>query len=127
VLPSIRGVVGLAMATALTLGGCGGDSGSDDQASGGSSSADVVIDIDVHDGTVTPMAGRVDVEVGQKVTLHIRSDAAEEIHVHSQPEHEYELAAGDDVRKSFTVYSTGIVSVEAHHLDETIVRLVVRP
>ncbi len=55
------------------------------------------------------------------------SDAAEEIHVHSDPEHEYEVAAGDDKTFTFTLDTPGQVAVEAHHLDVTIVELVARP
>jgi hypothetical protein len=66
-------------------------------------------------------------KVGQKVTLHITSDAHETIHVHSEPEQEFEIGAGDDVEKSFTIDQPGQVAVEAHHLGVTIVQLVVRP
>ena len=79
------------------------------------------------DGKVTPQGDRVEVKVGQKVTLHITSDAHETIHVHSEPEQEFEIGAGDDVEKSFTIDTPGQIAVEAHHLDVTIVQLVVRP
>jgi major membrane immunogen (membrane-anchored lipoprotein) len=115
---------------AVFLTGCGGDTGtvsSSPNPSGENSSDEVVVDISIKDGTVTPQGARVDATVGQKVTLHITSDADEAIHVHSEPEHEYELGPGDDVKKSFTVHTPGVVAVEAHHLDLTIVRVVVRP
>ena len=85
------------------------------------------MDIAIKDGKVTPQGDRVDVKVGQKVTLHITSDVEEAIHVHSEPEHEYEVGPGDDVEKSFTIDTPGQIAVEAHHLDLTIVQLVVRP
>jgi major membrane immunogen (membrane-anchored lipoprotein) len=107
-------------ATSLLLAGCGGSDNSD-------AKKPVVVDISVHDGKVTPQGDRVNVKVGQKVTLHITSDVDEEIHVHSEPEHEYEIGKGDDVKKSFTIGTPGQVAVEAHHLDVTIVQLVVRP
>ena len=116
-------------AVTLVLAGCGdtdtgtiSSSPTDKQSSG-----PVVLDIAVKDGKVTPHGDRVDVKVGQKVTLHISSDADEAIHVHSEPEHEYEVGPGDDVEKSFTIDTPGQVAVEAHHLDLTIVQLVVRP
>ena len=87
----------------------------------------VVVDIAVKDGKVTPQGDRVDMKVGQKVTLHIASDAHETIHVHSEPEHEFEIEPGDDIEKSFTIDTPGQIAVEAHHLDATIVQLVVRP
>lgn len=89
--------------------------------------AGTVVDITIKDGKVTPQGGRVEVTAGQKVTLQMTSDAAEEIHVHSQPEHSYEIAPGESLTKSFTLDTPGQVAVEAHHLDVTIVQLVVRP
>ena len=109
-------------AAALVLTGCGSDS-----SPSGSSDDPVVVDIAVKDGKVTPQGDRVDAKVGQKITLHITADADEEIHVHSEPEHEYEVKPGDDVEKSFTIKTPGQVAVEAHHLDVTIVQLVVKP
>lgn len=109
----------------LLLAGCGGsDSSAGDIPA---KDAGVTVDIAVKDGKVTPQGKRVDVKVGQKVTLHVTSDADEEVHVHSEPEHEYEIAPGDDKTYSFTIDTPGQVAVEAHHLDATIVQLVVRP
>lgn len=112
-----------ACAAALVLTGCG----SSDGGSSGSSDGPVTVDIAIKDGKVTPQGDRVDVKVGQKVTLHITSDTDEEIHVHSEPEHEYEVKPGDDVEESFTIETPGQVAVEAHHLEATIVQLVVKP
>ncbi len=117
-------------AALVLLAGCGGDTGtvsSSPTPSAKDPDQAVVVDIAVKDGDVTPQGDRVDVKVGQKVTLHITSDAEEEVHVHSEPEHEYELAPGDDVEKSFTIDTPGQIAVEAHHLEKTIVQLVVRP
>jgi hypothetical protein len=119
----MKTVIALLAAT-LVLAGCGS---SDGGSSGSTSDQPVTVDIAVKDGKVTPQGDRVDVKVGQKVTLHITSDADEEIHVHSEPEHEYEVKPGDDVKESFTITTPGQVAVEAHHLDVTIVQLVVKP
>ena len=129
-------IVAMVFATALLLAACGGnDTGtvssspnpSPQESSAAEPSDDVVVDIAVKDGKVTPQGDRVEMQVGQKVTLHITSDAHETIHVHSEPEHEYEVSAGDDVEKSFTIDTPGQIAVEAHHLGVTIVQLVVRP
>ena len=123
-----------AVRRSLLLAGCGGDdtgtvSSSPDPAHRvhPRPSEDVVVDIAIKDGKVTPQGDRVEVKAGQKVTLRITSDAHETIHVHSEPEHEFEIGAGDDVEKSFTIDTPGQIAVEAHHLDVTIVQLVVRP
>jgi len=126
--------IAVAFAAALVLAGCGGsDTGTvssspnPEQSSAAESSEDVVVDIAVKDGKVTPQGDRVDVKVGQKITLRITSDARETIHVHSEPGQEFEIGEGDDVEKSFTIDKPGQIAVEAHHLGVTIVQLVVRP
>jgi len=110
------------LACALVLAGCG-----ESESDGGLKASGPTVDIVVKDGKVTPHGKRVKVKAGQSVTLHITSDADEEIHVHSDPEHEYEVKPGDDVTESFTLKTPGQVAVEAHHLDVTIVQLVVTP
>ena len=115
---------------ALLIAGCGNDTGtvsSSPNPGTAEPSGDVVVDIAIRDGEVTPQADRIEMKVGQRVTLHIASDAHETIHVHSEPEQEFEVRDGDDVEKSFTIDVPGQVAVEAHHLDATIVQLVVRP
>lgn len=131
----------LAAVLAVGLTACGGGDDTDVRASDSASpsaSADattkapasdgVTVEITIGaDGKVTPQGDRVDVKVGQKVTLQITAKAAEEIHVHSDPEHTYDVEAGDTVSKSFTLDTPGQVAVEAHHADATIAQLVVRP
>ena len=124
-------IVAALFAAALLLAGCGCDDtgtvSSSPNPTAEKPPGAFVVDIAIKDGKVTPQGDRVDVEVGQKVTLHITSDAHDTIHVHSEPEREYEIGPGDDVEKSFTIDTPGQVAVEAHHLDATIVQLVVRP
>ncbi|MCW2771321.1 MAG: hypothetical protein JWR27_2754 [Aeromicrobium sp.] len=144
--------IAAALAAALLLSGCAG-SGSDETSRGEAKeqtepqssqdaeaqhkladkvreeadAAGAIVEIVIKDGKVSPRGDRVEVKAGQKVTLAITSDAHEQIHVHSEPEHEYEVGPGDTVTKSFTIETPGQVAVEAHHLDATIVQLVVRP
>lgn len=113
-------------ASVLLLTGCAQSGSESDGGLGSDPSQPVTINIKILDGKVTPQGERVNVKVGQKITLHITSDTDEEVHVHSTPEHEYELAAGDDVKHSFSLKVPGQVAVEAHHLDVTILQLVVR-
>ncbi|MDX6278903.1 MAG: hypothetical protein QOJ72_3031 [Nocardioidaceae bacterium] len=111
-------------ACALLLAGCGGSES--DGGLGQDPTKPVTVDIVIKDGKVTPQGERVNVKVGQKIALHVTSDADEEVHVHSEPEHEYELKPGDDKTYSFSLKVPGQVAVEAHHLDVTIAQLVVR-
>jgi plastocyanin len=111
------------LACALVLTGCGSESSGTAHDPGEATTVDIVF----KDGKVTPQGKRVKVKVGEPVTLNITSDADEEIHVHSDPEHEYEVSAGEPVTEEFTIETPGQVAVEAHHLDVTIVQLVVEP
>jgi len=96
-------------------------------ASAAAEDAGVVVDIVIKDGKATPQGDRVEATVGEPITLNVTSDADEEIHVHSDPEHTYDVAPGDSISESFTIDTPGQIAVEAHHLDVTIVQLVVRP
>ncbi|MBC7631970.1 MAG: hypothetical protein H7290_10995 [Flavobacterium sp.] len=97
------------------------------ESDGGLGAGGPVVEIVVKDGKVTPEGRRVEVTVGQEIALHVTSDAAEELHVHSDPEHTFEVARGGDKTFTFTIRTPGQVAVEAHHLGVTIVQLVVRP
>jgi plastocyanin len=119
------------LAAVLLIGSCGGNdtgtvSSSPDPATESPASEDVIVDIAIKGGKVTPQGDRVDVKVGQTVTLRISSDTAEEVHVHSDPEHTYEVKPGADIEESFAIDTPGQVAVEAHEMDATIVQLVVR-
>jgi predicted small lipoprotein YifL len=89
----------------------------------------VVVDITIADGEVTPTGEEVEARVGEPIELHVDSDAADELHVHSQPEHSFEVEAdpGKTQVFEFTVDIPGQVDVESHATGETIVTLVVRP
>ncbi len=113
----------LALAGLLILAGCGSSDAKDKVADAGPK----VVDIVFKDGKVTPQGERVDVKVGQKIELHVTSDRDDEVHVHSTPEHEYEVPAdAKDKTFTFSIKTPGQVAVESHGLDVTILQLVVR-
>jgi plastocyanin len=126
-------------AVTLLLAGCGGSSSgetpppaaatTDAPAAEPPADADagVVVDVEIKDGQVTPQGERVEARVGQPITLTITSDVDEEIHVHSDPDHTWQVAAGESITESFTVDTPGQVAVEGHDLGVTIVQFVVRP
>lgn len=123
-------------AATLLLAGCAGSGSADGPGVGtnpessaatpSSEAKGTPVEIVIKDGKVTPQGKRVEVKVGDPITLHITSDADEELHVHSDPEHEYAIAPGDDKTFTFTLKVPGQVAVEAHHLDVTILQLVAR-
>lgn len=90
------------------------------------SAAGVVIAVRIAGGVVTPTNERVDAKVGEKITINVDSDVAEELHVHSVPDHEFEILPVPGQVFSFTVDLPGQVAIELHHSDKTVATLVVR-
>jgi hypothetical protein len=84
----------------------------------------VVIDVTIANGQVSPNGKKMDVQVGQQIVLNVTSDQADEIHAHTGGDgYELEVAAGKKVTGSFTLTSPGSYEVESHHLEKTIVIL----
>ena len=109
------------MLCAVPLAACGdADSGG---GSGGSSSEPKVIDVTFDGDSVTPNGERIEVSVGQPITLHVTADAPGEIHVHSSPEQELEYAQGTSDVKLTPIDAPGTVDVESHALEKVIVQL----
>jgi hypothetical protein len=117
----------------LTLGAtaaCGDDDSSSSPAGSGSSpesgSGQQVIEVTFKGDSVTPNGDRVEVQHGQPVELKVTADAPGEIHVHSEPEQELEYDKGTSTVEIAPIDAPGIVDVESHSLDKTIVQLEVR-
>jgi hypothetical protein len=114
----------VAVAVAGGLAGCDSAStGRSEKPTGGGLSVDVTI---AH-GQVTPANAVLRATVRQPITLHVTSDAADELHVHSVPDHKFEVAAAANQTFEFTVDVPGNVDVELHHLDRTVATIQVRP
>lgn len=86
----------------------------------------VVLDVTMIDGEVTPRGARVQLKVGQPLTLSVHSDSADELHVHTDPEQEFVVKANSNQRFTFTVDRPGKVAVEVHDLDVVIAEVLVR-
>lgn len=86
----------------------------------------VVLGVTIIDGEVTPRGARVNLKVGQSLTLSIRSDVDEQIHVHTDPEKTFRVKAGSHRRVTFSVDRPGAVAVEVHHLDVVVAEVLVR-
>jgi hypothetical protein len=121
-----RALAVLALLVSVTgLAGCGDDDSS--SADDGSNELPTkTIDVTFEGSDVTPNGDRVEVQVGQPVEFVVKADAEGEIHVHSDPEHEFEYGAGTTTLQSFTIDKPGIVEVESHDLEKTIVQLEVK-
>jgi hypothetical protein len=84
-------------------------------------------DLTISHGEVTPTNATWQAKVGQPVTVRVTSDAADELHVHSSPDHEFEVAAAPNQVFTFTVDVPGSVDIELHKLDKTVATLQVQP
>ena len=135
--PVRAAIIGCA-AVALVA-GCGSSSGgtspttaepvpSTDSAASVSAQPDTLqMNLSIDGGTVEPTNQRLDASVGQSISMSITSDVADELHVHSVPEHTFEIEPGKDQLFAFTVDVPGQVDIELHHSDRTVATLVVRP
>lgn len=99
--------------------------GDDETAGDGAPSNTQTIDISFSGNSVTPSGERVEVEAGQPIDLVVKADEPGEIHLHSDPEQEFEYASGTTTLK-MTIDRPGVVEVESHDLEQVIVQLEVR-
>jgi hypothetical protein len=116
----ILAILAVLTCTLTTVAACGEDSPAS------SSDEPKVIEVTFDGDSVTPNGDRVEVSVGQPVELDVTADAPGEIHVHSSPEQELEYDKGASTVKLAPIDKPGIVEVESHTLDKTVVQLEVR-
>ncbi len=110
----------------LSTAACGDDGGSGTSGTGSGGGDDATtVEITFADGDVTPSGERVEVAVGEPVDLVITADEAGEIHVHSEPEQEFEYAEGETTVE-LELDRPGVVEVESHDLEKVIVSLEVK-
>ncbi|MDZ4265981.1 MAG: hypothetical protein U1D00_09840, partial [Mycobacterium sp.] len=88
--------------------------------------APLVIDVTIEGGDVTPSNAALQAAVGQPIVIRVASDSADELHVHSTPEHTFDIGVGPDQSFEFTVDMPGRVDVELHQLPKTIATIQVR-
>lgn len=85
------------------------------------------VNVTIANGQVTPTNATLQARVRQQITLHVTSDATDELHVHSVPDHKFQVAAAPNQTFQFSVDVPGNVEVELHHLDRTIATIQVQP
>jgi hypothetical protein len=89
--------------------------------------ADLTIDVTIAGGQVNPANATLQAKVKQQITLKVSSDTADELHVHSVPDHKFQVAAAPNQTFQFSVDVPGNVEVELHHLKRTVATIQVRP
>ena len=118
----------------VLVAGCGGDttpvaptpSQPTQESTEGIKPGPVALDVTIIDGEVQPRGARVELKVGQPLTLAVSSDVADELHVHSHPEQTFQVNRGSNQRFTVTVDQPGTVAVELHDADVVIAELLVR-
>lgn len=83
------------------------------------------LDVTIRGGEVIPTNTQMDAQVGQPIVIRVNSDTADELHVHSSPEHSFAITPTNGQSFQFTVDVPGRVDVELHKLHTTIVTITV--
>jgi hypothetical protein len=83
------------------------------------------LDVTIKGGEVTPTNTQMDARVGEPIVIRVNSDAADELHVHSNPEHSFAISPTNGQSFQFTVDVPGRVDVELHHLHTTVATITV--
>ena len=125
-------------ATALITAGCGGSGGTAGPSSAPSSTAApqltdqqdpptrLLLDVTIKGGEVTPTNEPLQGAVGEPVVIRVNSDAADQLHVHSNPEHTFTVEPKNGQQFQFTVDVPGKVDVELHELGRTVATITVQ-
>jgi uncharacterized protein (DUF4415 family) len=127
-------------AAALLLAGCGGNRSDDQTTADNAQSAPAAsqmtdaqtppqrleINVSIKNGTVTPTNEQLQAKVKEPIVIRVDSDAADELHVHSTPEHSFPIAVGPAQQFQFTVDMPGRVDIELHELNKTIATVAVQ-
>jgi hypothetical protein len=131
------------MAAALITAGCGGSDNSDNASASSSSSQPstvspsdmsndqapptrLVVDVDIKGGNVIPTNEQLQAAIKEQIVIRVNSDATDELHVHSTPEHSFNVEAKPAQVFQFTVDVPGKVDVELHKLNKTIATIQVQ-
>jgi sporulation-control protein spo0M len=130
-------------AAALLIAGCGGGA-NETPASSSSSGAPastaaptsltdqqappkrLTVDVTIKGGTVTPTNQALQAGLGDPIVIRVNSDAEDELHVHSSPDHSFKIEAKPSQQFQFTVDVPGKVDVELHHAGVTIATITVQ-
>jgi hypothetical protein len=137
-----RTLAALAATAVLAAAGCGGSNPSGDAA--GSSPATptstgipplsdqqappkrLVIDVALKAGEVTPVNAQVQTTVGSPIIIRVDSDAADQLHVNSTPEHTFTVEPRAGQSFQFTVDAPGKIDVVLHELKRTVATIQVQ-
>ncbi len=86
----------------------------------------LVVDVTIKGGDVAPTNEQLQTSVGVPIILRVDSDVADQLHVHSNPEHTFTVEPKPGQSFQFTVEVPGRVDVELHELNRTIATITVQ-
>ncbi|MGV0871642.1 hypothetical protein [Mycolicibacterium sp. XJ879] len=86
----------------------------------------VTLDVTIEGGQVDPTNAQLEAKVGEPIVIRVNSDAPDELHVHSTPEHTFPVKAEPGQQFQFTVDVPGRVDVELHDANKTVATIQVR-
>jgi hypothetical protein len=128
--------------TALIVAGCGGTKNDASESNSAGPSQSTVSPSDNSDAQappdrlniyvsitgdrVTPVNDQLHAAVGEQIIIKVSSDTADELHVHSNPEHTFEVKPGPPQTFQFTVAVPGRVDVELHEANKTVATIAVQ-
>ena len=114
-----RRAAALVLAAALTLTACSDDEPQDKDASA------ETIEITITGDEISPLGERFEVEAGEPFPVSITADREGSMHVHSNPEQEWDFTDGT-TELEVTIDQPGVVEVELHDPDVVVLQLEVR-
>jgi hypothetical protein len=130
-----RALLVLATAALLTA-GCGGATDKSGPANPSVSPSGVsdaqappdrlTIDVSITGDLVTPVNEQLRAAVDEQIIIKVSSDTEDELHVHSTPEHTFEVKPGSPQTFQFTVAVPGRVDVELHNANKTVATIAVQ-
>jgi hypothetical protein len=86
----------------------------------------LVVDVEIKGDNVTPTNQQLQAGVKEQIVIRVNSDAADELHVHSTPEHSFNVEAKPNQSFQFTADVPGKVDVELYKLNKTIATIQVQ-
>lgn len=86
----------------------------------------LTIEVKIQGGEVTPTNAALQAKVGQPIVIRVDSDAADELHVHSVPEHSFPVEAKPGQQLQFTVDVPGNVDIELHDAGKVVATIQVQ-
>jgi hypothetical protein len=84
------------------------------------------IEVTIKGGTVTPTNEQLQAAVKEQIVIRVNSDVADELHVHSNPEHTFNVEAKPAQSFQFTADVPGKVDIELRQLNTTIATIQVQ-